>query len=621
MSSQRNAYTPVRTPPPRRNRISLSSKRRRPNERPSSNASHQVSPAANENTAPGSSSNEGFMDLSKGIPETQESGVPVVIPETQMETTSDVQNHESIAALVGSIMERYMQDMRTMIQSELQKVNCRDEEQQEQLQRVEEKVESTDLMLCAMALRTAMKTKEKQREYLRPQVQVQVDLVKTYLTQDIMMRTGCHIICKVLTAHMTKLRHSFECAPEIFEVLLFAPDSENRTRMRRTETGRALKDIRYCLIGSYVHNCCRYAKEIDDENRAVREALLDSGRAQEVDKQLTLKDVEVRESFLNQAVWTRAGYITDEDMKDACDVMMRILSRKRWEKGLRSNDEPTEDGTTTPKSKQRRPNSAMYTLGKQIKHEVVKQMWRHQTDWLNWSRQELRKSMSKCLGFLFVDSANAQWKFKTPRSYYGKVDSIGKTRVYVGDELLNIESVTKHNKTMLNKLYADFPRLKLNCSYNVDICSGERGKRNWKKMDTVSVEREICLIECALKCVTVYNQLESHDELMRFVEESLHTVYLVAMALATILEQSSEWLQEGKSNVEVLSERFPKRIFIEAENARMDAINDSMLQLSEEEYEDLLEHGDDDKENSDPQTQGTANGRSLNNAVINTDLF
>ena len=248
-------------------------------------------------------------------------------------------------------------------------------------------------------------------------------------------------------------------------------------------------------------------------------------------------------------------------------------------------------------------------------------MWRRQTDWLNFSRQEMRRNLSKSLGFLFVDHAKSKWKFRVPRSYYGKMTEISNTKVFLGDDLVSIQSMNKHNKDLLNKLYADFGQLKLQCNYEVEICKGEWGKCSWKKTDTVTVDWEICIIECALKCVTMYYQAESHDEVMRFVGESLKMVYVVAMALATVLEQANKHLEAGKSNTDILRERYPLFVFIEAEDARMDAINEEALQISQQDYEDLLEHGDEEKENSDPQTNALQATGFLNESIINADLL
>ena len=89
---------------------------------------------------------------------------------------------------------------------------------------------------------------------------------------------------------------------------------------------------------------------------------MNAERRQRSSNECTLEDVALRESFLSQAVWTERGYIEQEDMQWACDVMMRIMTKKMWESGLRRlEDQEVAEGTQ--KTKKRRSNPAMFISG------------------------------------------------------------------------------------------------------------------------------------------------------------------------------------------------------------------------------------------------------------------
>ena len=441
------------------------------------------------------------------------------------------------------------------------------------------------------------------------------------MTKILKTRAGAYIICKYVVAHVSTLRQNFETGTDVMDLLLFAPNAENRSQMRQTGVGKAFKDMRYSLASNTVYNCCKYAEAVFQDNQAIREALLDENREHEVSGEFTKEGLDAHDAFLAQAIWTRPGYITREDVFEASNEMMRIQKTERYEDGKRIVEE-VACGDEGRKTKKPRLNPKMRTLDQEIRVEVVKKLWSIQTDWLNSSRQELRRYFTEILGFLFTEEANAHWKFSVPRSYYGRVSNVEKTKVYKGDELSHIMAVDTQNRETLQRLYYAFPRLKLNCSYNVQVCAEGKGKRKrGRKLQTVKVDREICILECALKGITLFHQAQSHDELMRLVPEALQVVYLMGMALATILEKSSKLVEQGTSIPEILTHQYPLHVMVTAEELRMEIVNESTLHMTSTEYDALLEGADEDKENTNPQNDQLLSGGLLGNAVINMDLI
>ena len=111
------------------------------------------------------------------------------------------------------------------------------------------------------------------------------------------------------------------------------------------------------------------------------------------------------------------------------------------------------------------------------------------------------------------------------------------TETYKGMEVGETRRVTVDSTALLRGMIDKFPKLKFKCFYDTMVCGDEKRRAQTSSGNkTIRVEQEVCLIETELKFITYYHQADSHDELMRFVTESLKCVYFVAMSFATILE-------------------------------------------------------------------------------------
>ena len=148
---------------------------------------------------------------------------------------------------------------------------------------------------------------------------------------------------------------------------------------------------------------------------------------------------------------------------------------------------------------------------------------------------------------------------------------------------------TVANTALLRCMIDKSPKLKFKCFYDAMVCGDEKRRAETSSGNkTIRVEQEVCLIETALKFITYYHQADSHDELMRFVAESLKCVYFVAMSFVTILEQASSCIRDTNGFTAVMLTKYPRCILVESEDTRMQYIRKHALRISAEKHDELL---------------------------------
>ena len=365
---------------------------------------------------------------------------------------------------------------------------------------------------------------------LRPQTRAQIATLDFYLSQEVFVKVGAHIILKYVIAHARNSDHSFENPHSTLELLFFAPPANMRQQERTTGHGKAFMDMRVSLTIEYVHNCCVKAKAVAKENSDI----LATANVQEIASSRINEEIQdyspdqrhVDEAFVKQAVWTSEGYLSESDIRFACRHMVN-------KSGRRSTKNADGDGEELWKGKSRK----YATLEEEIKQELVKDIWRRETEWLSFSRNDARRFLTKTIGFLFLPISHAKWEYIAPRDYYGKIDTVKLTRVYKGDDIGHLQIANRENGRHWEEMLKMFPRLRFRCSYDVTLCRDER-TRGQKQDKVVRMEREICILDTALRFTTYYQQCECHEELMRLAPESLQVTYLVAMSFAAMLEEA-----------------------------------------------------------------------------------
>ena len=295
-----------------------------------------------------------------------------------------------------------------------------------------------------------------------------------------------------------------------------------------TNDKKALMDMPLSLTIGYIYNYCANAKSITRE----KQSILSTSCAHDVSHsgitavdEYSSEQIDIDEAYLKQAIWTKEGFLSEKDIRSACENMLN-KSKKRNTKSSEG------DGDDVAKRNFRKYR----TLEEEIKLELVKDIWRRETEWLSFSRNDARIFLTKSIGFLFVSVSREQWKFVAPREYYGKLEKLQLTKAYKGDEISQLQVVNRENGLRWENLLEMFLKLRFRCSYEVLVTKEER-RRGRNQDNIVRIERKICILETAIRFVTYYQQCDCHEELMRLAPETLKVTYLVAMSFAGYLKK------------------------------------------------------------------------------------
>ena len=486
-------------------------------------------------------------------------------------------------AVLDTLFVKHYDRLERALENRISNVEKDMKKQLERLDDVSRHLKKNEDMLSAMALYVGSQNPIKKVQTLRPQTAAQLSTLKNYLNEDVLSKSGCHIVAKYSLAYVKKDEMTFATAMEILELMLFAPPAASRRVKRQSKHGKAFQDLRYSLMYNYVHNC-RLQAERSKEN--VREAVeyIAIAQAQDGATVPLQNQIKAYETAIEPAIWTEKGFIGKQDVQNACDLMMGLVPRF----ATVCNHANSTGGDEGARRKKRKTKDSARSLEEEIKQEIIQAMWREQTHWFNTSRQEARRFMTKCVGFLFDESSKSYWQYSVPRAYFGKVDDIGLTRVYKGDSFVQSHSVDEHNAQLLSNVISKFPDLRLSCSYQVSIHSqGPETTIDDHVDSTARIERELCLFDMALKFATYYFQVESHRELMRYVPESLKLVYMVAMAFGAMFEEASKTMQASNSLPELLIQRYPRFVLVESASKRAKYVQKYALYISKRQYDIL----------------------------------
>ena len=209
------------------------------------------------------------------------------------------------------------------------------------------------------------------------------------------------------------------------------------------------------------------------------------------------------------------------------------------------------------------------------------------------------------------------WSYSAPREYFGRVEHVPLTETYKGMDIAETRRVTVANTGLLAYMLCKYPKLKFKCLYDAVVCDEKGNAGNSGTSSTIRMEQEVCIIETALKFITCYFQTDSHDELLRFVAESLKCVYFVAMSLAATLDNVHSCISDTKDFRMVMLSNYPKRILVDSEEARMQYIRKHALRISKQKHDELLAATDETPEQQGEQEQS----RVLSELVIQEDVI
>ena len=286
-------------------------------------------------------------------------------------------------------------------------------------------------VLNAIAISLSSQKGPKKLHGLRPQTRAQLSTLDFYLSPELLTKVGVHIIIKFVVARAGDMEHTFEAPHEVLDILSFAPSAQERQRKRKTVKGEALREMRISLALGYLHNCSVRARVLKDKNASALKAA-DSAGLLGVDGSASAEHnaaerAQNYEAHVEQPIRTEPNYISAADIKEACNTMMGKKKRSPSCNHAENGDSIEDD--ESPRRKRRKSNPPKQTLDEEIRKEIVKEVWRRETEWLNVARQEARRFLTKALAFLFVSESNATWDYTAPREYFGRADTCHSQRL------------------------------------------------------------------------------------------------------------------------------------------------------------------------------------------------
>ena len=518
--------------------------------------------------------------------------------------------------VVDALLDKYSLKVQKWIEEQTEEMRTHAATQNEKIEALQKDITRNKSIISAMALYVGSQNVAFKNLSVRPQTVANVATLNSYLLPQIAVKSGCHIVTTYALEFVKEHASTFEYGQEVLELMLFSPRANERKEKRRSFYGKAFLDMRYGLTHNYVRNCCYQAHRMVEERTEAANAHPEPEVAEQsgaaIESQLRAHEVHIQNS-----IWTEKDYINDRDIRIACEAMTR-LSKQPTDQSESSPSSSLVDDENARKKRQK-VNEKSRSLDEEIKQEVLKEMWRKQTKYFSLARQASRGILTKTIGFLFEAKAKPKWEFTAPRDYFGKVENVVLTTKYKGDNIIEISRVNRDNKAKLNQLMSQFPKLKFKCSYEVSIVGGTKQQDSRRGPRKVRMERDVCIVDTAMKFIEMYFQVESHEDFLRFVPESLRLVYLIAMSIAVTLEQASDILNGSNSFEELFSNRYPLFILIETPSARLKIINSSTLNISRADFEDYT--GAMNSAQPNGENAAAANSGLLSRSVTDADVL
>ena len=192
------------------------------------------------------------------------------------------------------------------------------------------------------------------------------------------------------------------------------------------------------------------------------------------------------------------------------------------------------------------------------------------------------------------------------------------------DDLESIQRANISNSTKLRELEERFQNLALVAQYSMYIYPSAKARNARREpRDVVRMERRLCIWDMAMRLVVFYFRMSEPMEYLRSVAESLRVVYLVAMALANMLDIASERKKTAESTESILADKYPVHIMIEDNKSRLEAIEHHITHVTRRHYESLtrLEEAN---EEEDLQNEDEVNAEAeglLNMDILDTPLL
>ena len=169
----------------------------------------------------------------------------------------------SLLQALEAIMERQRVQSQQSLEEKLNLITTKNAEMRETIVRIEEKQKEQGEKIDGILLNSGRRRK-KRDECFRREILIQVDLMETFLTFDVIHRANRFIlykyICKTVEEELTPEGRLFS----VLDLLKFAPDSKNRRKSRQTNFGTKFMSIRRSLAVVYLNTAKKGFRQHDD---------------------------------------------------------------------------------------------------------------------------------------------------------------------------------------------------------------------------------------------------------------------------------------------------------------------------------------------------------------------
>ena len=526
---------------------------------------------------------------------------------------SQITSQTILLRSIDAMLEKHRLQTTQYLDTRLKSLDEKVSSMNSQLFSVKENQEAQGEMIDCLIMSSA-KSKSKSANLL-PSTAAQINTIRYVLTNELRYRVNAYIISKFVCREVAKAPVSDQDPFFVWDLFMFAPDSKSRDEARRTTFGTVFLNMRKSMALSHLSVSVKNAENLSEEEKRRLDALEVARDANE-----NVDEWEAAHRRFRRPLWTFRGFIKPTHLLEVANE----ITKNQPASNETENMNPEHRNRSN--SKRRKKNNSKLSRDEEIRVEVCRTIWAMGTESLGLCRYDGRKIFTKHMGFLFHDACGADWEFKMPQGYLGRMNEVPLAHTYVGEELECEAVAVAENRQKLKLLAERFPDLFVDIQYKVQVYPNEEARdRRRGPAETHRIAQRISIWEEAMTFLVYYFRMQKPEDYVRTVAESLKTLYLVAMAISKMLHEASEILKTN-GNVQVVWKlKYPLGVMLETEKARIDAIESHVLHVTRRHYERLTRgerlEGNDTNHVQQAEEEHTDIGDGLLNPdILNADL-
>ena len=452
------------------------------------------------------------------------------------------------------------------------------------------------LKLIVMSRRKNSSEKKKINHVEDAYVIAQQNSADSLLTIDIQNKSGTFVLPKCAVDFVKRKSFGIQTVHCAMQFLNFASHPSVRKQAAESEMGIEFHRMKMYLVQNYVSNCIESAKQQEREQSTSN--ILEAGPGV-----INNGSEDVASSLQNpffRPKWTSKGTMSKSVVLTECEKLAGVrLSRRRaapTDTRNRKNNNSASDSVarernvdgSSPANKRQRVRKEV-SENQVVAKAVVGVLWTSATKWLNQARHNGRRSGTRSYGFIITPRAKAKWNISYDTSYYARLRDIGDAWMPVLGR--TPEQCKEANQNMVKELMVMFPKLEFEAQYDVCVMNdGDIGEEAFhgEDEDVKTLRVTVNIIMEALKYLTNYFHHKEPYQFMRLSKDSCRLIFMVAMSIASSLEEFKRMMSTGTHISELEKFLANAGLLVEGEGTRNTIIN-QVLSKTRAEYEQLNE--------------------------------